>query len=243
MARATVQENGRVNVTLPDLSILVDRREAEGLRDALGVALPERIENLVLDPRIKDLHVLQAAQAIASEHQCHGVVKQLEHLVTLYYGDEAQLEDGRHMTEDARAAQPQDWKLYLLSIAEDVEPMLDGPFKDEKDRREAAQDYRRAHGDEDGLYRIDATGAVKVDTFSGNELGGDPGEDDPPTAAAPDERDLVQVGDRVRDPFDGMWRTVERIDGTTVFMADGGCMGLQECAASDIRLPSEALGE
>ena len=61
-------------------------------------------------------------------------------------------------------------RLYLLNLWGDVEPELSGPFKDEQDRVEAAQDYRRAHGDEDGLFRVDASGSVKVDTFTGAEL-------------------------------------------------------------------------
>ena len=53
-------------------------------------------------------------------------------------------------------------------------PELSGPFKDERDRIEAAQDYRRAHGLEDGLFRVDATASVKVDTFTDAELAPEP---------------------------------------------------------------------
>ena len=55
------------------------------------------------------------------------------------------------------------------------------------------------------------------------------------------ERDAlpVHVGDRVRDPLDGRWRAVKRVEGGTVYMTDGGCMGIDECR--EIRLPSETL--
>ena len=146
MATATVWENGRVNLNLPNVSIITERREAETLRDQLNAALPERIENLVLDPRIKDLHVLQAAQAIAAEHECNGVVQQIGNMIELYYADAAQRET------------------------------------------------------------------------------------------------RVAIGDRVRDPMDnGRWRTVTRIEGDQVYMADGGVMGMRECMRSEIRLPSEKL--
>ena len=162
MATATVWENGRVNLNLPNVSIITERREAETLRDQLNAALPERIENLVLDPRIKDLHVLQAAQAIAAEHECHSVVQQIGNMIELYYADAAQLEDGRQILSEQR------------------------------DMTRAERETR------------------------------------------------VAIGDRVRDPMDnGRWRTVTRIEGTTVYMADGGCMGIDECR--EIRLPSEKL--
>ncbi len=380
MATATLHANGRVNLNMPNVSILVDRGEAETLRAALNAVLQEQAEareaqaarerDLMLDPTIRDIDVLRAAQAIATEQECHRVVQQLAHMVTLYCADDEQLEDGRQLLSELRdLPRSPDRKLHLLSIMGDVEPVLSGPFKDEKDRVEAAQDYRRAHGDEDGLYRIDATGDVTVDTFTGNELlpdhpqrcalcrcdateakhdiavclyHVDHGEDDPPcptcecepperaptrrvrwvsdewingrnatlataerrlspamvertytveayvldrhrlperrhtkrfpnhtdaeTAAdrwthaaewpghteQPDVYDPpaevvededeypVHVGDRVRDPSDGRWRTVERIgvEGT-VHMTDGGCMNADECY--DIRLPSEAL--
>ena len=52
---------------------------------------------------------------------------------------------------------------------------------------------------------------------------------------------IVQAGDRVKDPLDGRWRTVVAVDGETgeVSMADGGIMGIGECA--EVRLPSEQL--
>ena len=58
-------------------------------------------------------------------------------------------------------------------------------------------------------------------------------------ADAADDPAHVAAGDRVRDPFDGTWRTVARIDGDTAYMTDGGCMNVDECR--DIRLPGEAL--
>ena len=58
-------------------------------------------------------------------------------------------------------------------------------------------------------------------------------------ADAGDDPAHVADGDRVRDPFDGTWRTVARIDGDTAYMTDGGCMNVDECR--DIRLPGEAL--
>lgn len=55
----------------------------------------------------------------------------------------------------------------------------------------------------------------------------------------------VAVGDRVRDPMDGQWRTVARLPqgagDTTVHMTDGGVMCITEC--TDIRLPSEPLDD
>lgn len=63
----------------------------------------------------------------------------------------------------------------------------------------------------------------------------------PPLSGRQEDRETrVAIGDRVRDPLDnGRWRTVTRIEGTTVYLADGGCMGIDECR--EIRLPSEAL--
>ena len=174
MATATVWENGRVNLNLPNVSIITERREAETLRDQLNAALPERIENLVLDPRIKDLHVLQAAQAIAAEHECNGVVKQIGNMIELYYADETQREDGQ----------------LLLSELRDT-------TRDERDA--------------------------------------------PPEVV--DEREVVvAVGDRVLDTMNGhQWRTVTRIEGDQVYLADGGVMGMRECMSSEVRLPSEKL--
>ena len=126
-----------------------------------------------------------------------------------------------------------DRKLHLLHLWGDVEPELTGPYADEQDRTEAAQDYRRAHGEENGVFRIDVVGGgyVTVASFSGAEL------DVPEPPRVP-----VAVGDRVRDPLDGTWREVMSIDPCgTVNMRDGGCMSVAECAAAEKRLPSEDL--
>ena len=50
---------------------------------------------------------------------------------------------------------------------------------------------------------------------------------------------IVEIGDTVRDPLDGSWRTVSQIAGEWVFLADGGAMPLREC--TDILLPSEPI--
>ena len=52
----------------------------------------------------------------------------------------------------------------------------------------------------------------------------------------------VSIGDAVLDPTDGTWRIVEGIDtfgDGSVYMKDGGVMGLEECVDSHILLPSE----
>ncbi len=50
-------------------------------------------------------------------------------------------------------------------------------------------------------------------------------------------RSNLQLDDRILDPIDGKWRTVQRVENTTVYMTDGGCMGTQECW--DVLLPGE----
>lgn len=50
---------------------------------------------------------------------------------------------------------------------------------------------------------------------------------------------VVHEGDRVLDPMDGEWRTVARIEGTTVHMQDGGCMDIDEC--NEVRVAGEAI--
>ena len=49
----------------------------------------------------------------------------------------------------------------------------------------------------------------------------------------------IDIGDRILDPMDGERRTVSHFseDGQSVFMTDGGVMGLDEC--KDILLPGE----
>ena len=60
---------------------------------------------------------------------------------------------------------------HLLTIYGDVEPELH-EYESEAERLEAARAYRRSHGPDDGMYRVDVagTGKVTVDTFTGGEL-------------------------------------------------------------------------
>ena len=68
---ATVGADG-VEIKLPRLRVVVERRQAERLRDALATVLPEQIEDLMHDPRVKDADVLAAAAAIAVETDAAG---------------------------------------------------------------------------------------------------------------------------------------------------------------------------
>ena len=52
----------------------------------------------------------------------------------------------------------------------DVEPELLGPFGTESSRTDRARLHREEHGDEDGLYRVNATGTVDVDSYTGREI-------------------------------------------------------------------------
>ena len=164
---ATVGSDG-VAIKLPRLRVVVSRENAERLRDALGAVLPERID-LEHDPRVSDLQVLRAARSLLGERgqDVDNLSVAIDHIERDAAVDRAATQGGTQAAED-RA------RRYLLNLWSDVEPELTGPFKDERDRVEAAQDYRRAHGPEDGLFRVDASGSVKVDTFTGGELAPEP---------------------------------------------------------------------
>ncbi len=258
MSTATIHANGRVNVTLPNISILVDRQDAESLRDALNAELPleqaaapvARERDLMLDPTIRDIDVLRAAQAIATEHACHGVVKQLAHMVTLYCGGDAdeafvpgqvmsdvtaprirwisdEWVNGRNATIETKerrlspAMVERTYRVegYVLNRHRLPELRHTKPFPNYTDAERAAEQWTRA---------AEWPGHTEppADVY------------DPPAEVVDDEYP-VHVGDRVRDPMDGRWRTVTRIEGDTVYLADGGCMSADECG--EIRLPGEDL--
>ena len=302
-----------VRIKLPRISIEVSRRHAERLRDALNAILPERIENLMHDPRVTDLSVLRAAHALLAErHQdTENLAVAIDHIE-------------REGEQQHAPAAPVPDRLYLLCMWGDVDPQVCGPYRDEQERLEAAQDSRRAHGEDNGLFRVDANGSLRVSSFTGGELEMPPArrgctlcncgaagerfglpvctyhlehtEDDPqcPKCMTADQEQLedgrqllrelrdmpaadatrscercgsnpapyrlqgvalcqscdellqaVAVGDRVRDPLDGTWREIVRIDGIadggTCHMRDGGCMSVAECVRAEKRLPSEAL--
>ena len=250
MSTATIHANGRVNVTLPNISILTDREDAESLRDALNAELPPaaRERDLMLDPTIRDIDVLRAAQAIATEHECHGVVKQIGNMIELYCGDTADDEivpghvmsgteprirwvsdawvNGRNATIETKerrlspAMVERTYRVeaYVLDRHHLPERRHTKPFPNATDAERAAEQWTRA---------AEWPGVTEYRD-----------EYDPP-AEVVDDDNPVAVGDRVRDPMDGRWRTVTRIEGDTVYMADGGCMSADECG--DIRLPSEDL--
>ena len=50
---------------------------------------------------------------------------------------------------------------------------------------------------------------------------------------------VVFPGDKVRDPMDGITRTVLTVSSTTLLMDDGGLIGLDEITDSDVLLASE----
>lgn len=60
---------------------------------------------------------------------------------------------------------------YLLVLLGNLEPELRGPFDTDRDRLTAAVAHRRAHGDHDGLYRVNLWGSGRLDVegFSGGE--------------------------------------------------------------------------
>ena len=49
----------------------------------------------------------------------------------------------------------------------------------------------------------------------------------------------VKPGDRVRDPWDGRWRTVTEVTHEGVMLADGGVMSAAEC--TEVILPGEPI--
>jgi len=60
--------------------------------------------------------------------------------------------------------------LYLVVIREDVGAELLGPYADDAARLAAAAQIRHAHGDRDGLHRLDVAGPAFIADFSGGEI-------------------------------------------------------------------------
>ena len=63
--------------------------------------------------------------------------------------------------------------LRLLHLWGDVDPEISGPYDSDEDRLAAAQDYRRAHGEENGVFKLDVTGDVEADVRVESYAGGD----------------------------------------------------------------------
>ena len=64
--KATVGAGDVVTITLPTFQVLVCREDAVLLRAALNAILPERID-LVHDPRVTDMDLLNATRSILSD--------------------------------------------------------------------------------------------------------------------------------------------------------------------------------
>ena len=252
---ATVGSDG-VEIKLPRLRVEIERRQAERLRDALNTVLPAVPTDTCIGccKQFERESMVDSGwlYGMVCPGCAHSVIDDVEAALTARDSQEAPYAPPKrctlcrceatdevhgfqvcgyhvdHTEDDAPCPACNPPKRHLLSIAGDVEPELSGRYDNERERTEAAQDYRRAHGDADGLFRLDiaADGRVTVDTFTGAEL----------------ESPQVAVGDRVSDPTDGgRWREIVRIEDGTAYMADGGCMSVAECATCEKRLPSEAL--
>lgn len=154
---ATVEAGSLVEIKLPRVRVVVEERQAGRLRDALNTVLPERIEDLIHDPRIADVDVLRAAQALLAERW-----QDTENLA-------AAIEDLERQPQHDRVRRQSTEKvartLRLLHLWGDGDPEISGPYANETERIEAAQDYRRAHGDGNGVFRLDVTGEVEADVL------------------------------------------------------------------------------
>ena len=67
---------------------------------------------------------------------------------------------------------------WLLVVWGDVEPDLLGPYMDGEARDKAAVELKRAHGDDNGIFMLDAEGLPEVGAYSGGFFSGALGEDD-----------------------------------------------------------------
>ena len=252
MATATVWENGRVNLNLPNVSIITERREAETLRDQLNAALPEQIEDLLCDPRIKDLHVLQAARVILGDRgqDVESLNVAIDHIERQERGDTADeaFVPGQVLSDHTapRIRWVSDtWVNGRNATIETKERRLSPAVTERTYTVEAYVLNRHRLPELRHTKRFpnytDAETAANRWTRMAEWPGATEQPDvyDAPAEVVDDDDNPVAVGDRVRDPMDGRWRTVTRIEGDTVYMADGGCMSADECG--DIRLPSEDL--
>ena len=55
--------------------------------------------------------------------------------------------------------------LRLLHMWDHTDPEISGPYANDQDRIEAAQDFHRAHGDGNSVYRLDVTGDSEADVL------------------------------------------------------------------------------
>ena len=244
---ATIGPEG-ATITLPRLSVIVETAQARRLRDALNAVLPERIEDLLHDPRVTDLHVLQAAQALLAERG--------QDTESLAVAIDA-IENPRCTLCGCRATEERyGFKVcdYHLDHTEDDPQCPNCMTADEEQPRDGRQTLRELRQpapvltDSRGLHYChacteqagEAWGFHDEHPDASDEWWCDSCECGLTPAAWKREANGRQIkrGDRVRDPHGGAWRTVARVVNTTVRMTDGGTMSVDDCR--DVRLPGEA---
>jgi hypothetical protein len=222
---ATIGPEG-AEIKLPRLSVVVEVAQARRLRDKLNAVLPEAITDLVHEPRVKDVDVLKAAQALLAERG-----QDTESIAVMIDSVERNADpprrgdrirdpiDGKHRTvakvtghavvftdgatmgiAEAVHGERTDEHHYLLCLWGDVDPQVCGPYRDDKERLEAAQDSRRAHGESNGLFRVDVHGSrVTASSFTGSEL------EMPESPEADDDDQCRECGEQTNlDGYDGL---------------------------------------
>ena len=252
---ARIEPDG-VSIKLPRLRVEVSRRQAERLRDVLSTILPERITDLMHDPRINDLDVLRAAQAMLAERG--------QDTESLSYAID-HIKASRNPKRCALCNCDATDEVYGFPVCGyHVDHTEDDP---QCPKCAAPETY---WSDQNGNHWCDPCVVAPDDTEGLTRAAPQPGDEWwchecsawlPATAAEEADEDgrqilrevratrparvPVVVGDRVRDPHDGTWREIVHIeghvDGGTAHMRDGGCMSVAECARCEIRLPSENL--
>ena len=240
-------EAGTVRLHLPRATFDLSHNEGRALRDVLNRTLPEQITDLMHDPRIKDVDVLQAAQTMLAERGqdteslsvaiaaienprctlcgCGATGEAFGFPVCDYHVDHTEDDPQCPHCMTADEEQPRDGRELLRELRDPAPVLADanGARYCHSCVQEVKLGLHDEHPDASDEWWCAQCGCGLTAAAWERERAGK----------------FVRPGDRVRDPHGGAWRTVARVENTTVHMTDGGCMGIDECR--DVRLPSEAL--